>query len=78
MTAFSQRCDALPRLGIGRVHGIWRIYAQRRARYRPSGEDYPTYAQFLEVGVETGLDDDAQAWVESGRPATYHSGFKSR
>ena len=74
MTAFSQRCDALPRLGIG-VSTEYGASTHRGALdIGRLVRDYPTYAQFLEVGVsvETGLDDDAQAWVESGRPATYH------
>ncbi|MCA9659766.1 MAG: DUF692 family protein [Myxococcales bacterium] len=74
MPDFLDRARALPRLGLG-------ISTEYGARRQDGALDpaalraaHPTYAGFLEVGVELakGLDDDAQAWAARGWPTTYH------
>jgi uncharacterized protein (UPF0276 family) len=74
MPDFLARVDALPVLGLG----VSTEYGARRqdgaldpAQLRA---EHPTYAGFLEVGVEIvkGLDEDARAWAERGWPTTYH------
>lgn len=74
MTAFLQRVEKLPRLGIGvsteygaaESEGALDVRALRAAR--------PELAGFLEVGVETarGLDALAREWAEKRLPTTYH------
>ncbi len=74
MTAFDQRVERLPRLGIGvsteygagSQDGVLDVMALRR--------EAPQFASFLEIGIETakGLDDQAQAWVQADLPSTYH------
>jgi uncharacterized protein (UPF0276 family) len=71
---FAERVAALPRLGLGisteygagDAAGALDVLALRDA--------HPTYAAFLEVGVETakGLDRHARAWAARGLPTTYH------
>ncbi|MCC6623089.1 MAG: DUF692 family protein [Deltaproteobacteria bacterium] len=65
---------SLPRLGLGlsteygahRQAGALDPFALAAA--------HPTFASFLEVGVEVavGLDADARRWAAEGRPTTYH------
>lgn len=71
---FAERVRALPRLGLG-------VSTEYGAGDAPGALDplalhaaHPTFAAFLEIGVETakGLDRHAQAWIERGLPATYH------
>jgi uncharacterized protein (UPF0276 family) len=72
--SFLQRAPNLPHLGLG----VSTEYGARRASggLDPAAlrRDRPTWAAFLEVGVEIaqGLDDDARAWAAAGWPSTYH------
>jgi uncharacterized protein (UPF0276 family) len=68
------RLAALPSLGLG-------VSTEYGASVQDGALDvgallsaHPSYAQFLEVGVEVhkGLDDAARAWAAAGRPSTYH------
>ncbi len=70
----ASRVHKLPTLGIG-------VSTEFGAFRKPGSLDihqlrhqYPRYAQFLEVGVETrhGLDDDTLQWIKSGGQTTYH------
>ena len=70
---FTTRVRALPNLGLGvsteyGAKGAGGLDPLRLA------QEHPTFARFLEVGVEAdrGLDDDARRWAASGRPTTYH------
>src|SRR5262245_16335198 len=74
MTVFADRVRHIPTLGLG-------ISTEYGAATVPAALDplalraaYPTFAAFLEIGVEVvkGLDDTAQRWVHSGLPTTYH------
>ncbi len=74
MPDFLDRAHDLPKLGLG-------ISTEYGARRRDGALDpaalrrrEPSYAGFLEVGVELakGLDDDALAWAAAGLPTTYH------
>ncbi len=69
-----RRVHHLPTLGIG-------VSTEFGAFGKPGSLDihalrnqYPEYAQFLEVGVETrhGLDTDTLEWIDSGGLTTYH------
>jgi uncharacterized protein (UPF0276 family) len=71
---FPDRVHQLPVLGLG-------VSTEHGASDRPGSLDLnalcyaePTFASFLEVGVETskGLDRTARAWARHGLPATYH------
>jgi uncharacterized protein len=72
--SFLDRASRLPRLGLG-------VSTEYGAGKAPGALDlavlrdrHPTYAGFLEIGIETakGLDDDARAWAARGLPTTYH------
>jgi len=72
--SFELRVQSLPTLGIG-------ISTEYGASSAPSALDLhrlrveqPQFAGFLEIGIETlkGLDPQAEAWLSSGRPCTYH------
>jgi uncharacterized protein len=74
MPSFLQRVGQLPALGIG-------ISTEYGASATARGLDvftlratHPTFASFLEIGVEVvkGLDATAQRWVQRGLPSTYH------
>lgn len=74
MSNFHERVRELPVLGLG-------VSTEYGAGTSPGGLDvprlraeYPPYARFLEVGVETakGLDTHARQWVRKGWPTTYH------
>jgi uncharacterized protein (UPF0276 family) len=72
--SFLDRVKKLPTLGLGvsteygaqASSGALDPLALRRS--------HPSFAAFLEVGVETakGLDDTARAWAERRWPTTYH------
>ena len=71
---FLDRAPALPRLGLG-------VATEYGAHASPGSLDvvrlrreYPAFASFMEVGVETakGLDSDAKRWAAAGYPTTYH------
>jgi uncharacterized protein (UPF0276 family) len=64
----------LPRLGLG-------VSTEFGAANAPGALDlallrdlHPSYAGFLEIGIETakGIDDDARDWTARGLPTTYH------
>ena len=71
---FLRRARNLPHLGLGvsteygagQSIGALDVLGLRRV--------YPSYAGFLEVGLETvkGLDEQARAWIDSGGATTYH------
>jgi len=69
---FAERCEALPRLGIG----ISTEYGAGRGGLDPIElrRMHPDWVQFLEIGIdlERGVDADARRWIESGWPVTYH------
>jgi uncharacterized protein (UPF0276 family) len=71
---FLARVESLPTLGLG----VSTEYGARRqdGALDPAAlrAEYPEFARFLEVGVETikGLDADARAWAARGWPTTYH------
>ena len=71
---FLDRVGRLPVLGLG-VSTEYGAGDQRGA-LDPSQlrRFHPTYAGFLEVGLETakGLDRHARAWAQRGWPTTYH------
>jgi uncharacterized protein len=71
---FLSRAKALPHLGIG-------VSTEYGAHRSPGSldvmrlrKDHPSFAGFLELGVEVdkGLDDDARRWIEAGLATTYH------
>lgn len=72
--SFLHRVQHLPVLGIGPstehgagdAPGALDLLALRR--------EYPQYAGFLELGLETakGLDRHALSWLQTGAPTTYH------
>lgn len=71
---FLRRVAQLPALGLGvsteygaaTSAGALDVFALR--------ERHPSYAAFLEVGVEVekGYDSDARRWIERGHPSTFH------
>lgn len=72
--SFLDRVPALPRLGLG-------VSTEYGAGQAPGGLDvaalrreYPEFAGFLEVGLETlsGIDASTRAWLDAGLPTTYH------
>ncbi len=73
-SAFDQRVRDLPVLGIGVSTEYGAGSATGALDPLELRRRHPAYASFLELGVETvkGLDRDAQAWLESGAPTTYH------
>jgi len=74
MSNFDQRVTALPFLGLG-VSTEYGAGTQSGA-LDPAElrREHPTYANFLELGVEVakGFDADAQAWLATGAAVTYH------
>ncbi|MEE2786996.1 MAG: DUF692 family multinuclear iron-containing protein [Myxococcota bacterium] len=71
---FLDRCQSLPFLGVG-------VSTEYGAHSDGIGldpnelaEHHPEFGQFLEIGVEVskGLDQVSDAWLNSGRPCTYH------
>ena len=71
---FLERVKDLPFLGIGVSTEYGAFTADDALDLSELHRLYPAFAGFLEVGVEVakGLDADALAWVEQGRPTTYH------
>lgn len=71
---FLDRAAALPRLGVGVSTEYGAIDALGALDILALREAHPTYAAFLEVGVETskGLDQLADAWTARALPTTYH------
>ncbi|HCH61940.1 MAG: hypothetical protein CL927_04750 [Deltaproteobacteria bacterium] len=74
MSSFSERVRALPHLGLGvstEYGATDREHALDPVALR---EENPSWAAFLEVGVEVsvGLDVHAVRWAERGWPTTYH------
>lgn len=74
MASFVERAQALPCLGLG-VSTEYGASSQAGA-LDPAQlrREHPSFAGFLEVGVEVikGLDADALAWAEAGWATTYH------
>ena len=74
MGSFLERVESLPTLGLGvsteygagQQDGALDPFALRA--------EHPSFARFLEVGVELvkGLDEHARAWIARGWPTTYH------
>jgi hypothetical protein len=71
---FLDRVRQLPRLGLG-------VSTEHGAGKAPGALDlgllrdmHPSYAEFLEIGIETakGIDDDARDWTARCLPTTYH------
>ena len=71
---FAERVRQLPRLGLGVSTEYGAGDAGGSLDVLALHDAWPSYARFLEVGVETakGLDRHARAWVERGLPTTYH------
>jgi len=71
---FAARVRALPVLGLGVSTEYGAAFARGALDLRRLRRDYPAFAQFLEVGVETvkGLDAHTLEWVAEDRPTTYH------
>jgi uncharacterized protein (UPF0276 family) len=74
MPGFLARVADLPIVGLG-------VSTEYGARHQDGALDpaalrreHPSFAGFLEVGVEVvkGLDEDARAWAAQGWPTTYH------
>ena len=74
LAPFAVRVKALPELGLG-------VSTEYGAAGHPGALDlvglrrhFPSYAQFLEVGVEVavGIDAHARDWVAAGGRTTYH------
>ncbi|MEC8025529.1 MAG: DUF692 family multinuclear iron-containing protein [Myxococcota bacterium] len=72
--SFLERVSALPTLGIGVSTEYGAFRSETGLDIHRLQQRHPEFAAFLEVGVETlkGLDEDAQAWVMSSLPTTYH------
>jgi uncharacterized protein (UPF0276 family) len=64
----------LPVLGLGVSTEYGAALARGALDLRRLRREYPQFARFLEVGVETakGLDAHTHEWVAEGRPTTYH------
>lgn len=71
---FAERVARLPHLGLGVSTEYGAGDAAGSLDVLGLRDAHPTYAQFLEIGVETakGLDRHASAWVGRGLPTTYH------
>jgi len=71
---FAERVTALPPLGLGVSTEYGAGDATGALDVLALRAHHPSYARFLEVGVETakGLDRHARAWVARGLPTTYH------
>lgn len=72
--AFADRVARLPHLGIGVSTEYGAFAAEGSLDIEALHGRAPQYASFLELGIELrkGLDADAEAWLASGRPTTYH------
>jgi uncharacterized protein (UPF0276 family) len=71
---FAERVAALPRLGLGVSTEYGAADTAGSLDVLALHDAQPSYAAFLEVGVETakGLDRHARAWAARGLPTTYH------
>ena len=71
---FLDRVKRLPSLGIGVSTEFGALSATEHLDISALRTEYPQFAQFLEVGVETtkGIDRDTVDWVKANRPTTYH------
>ena len=71
---FLDRVKRLPSLGIGVSTEFGALSATENLDISALRSEYPQFAQFLEVGVETtkGIDRDTVDWVKANRPTTYH------
>lgn len=71
---FAERVQALPTLGVGLSTEYGAADAPETLDPAALRAAWPSFAAFLEVGVETakGLDRTARAWAAQGWPSTYH------
>lgn len=71
---FADRVTHLPRLGLGVSTEYGAFDGATALDVLALHDAHPTYAAFLEIGVEAGkgLDHQAAAWVARGLPTTYH------
>jgi uncharacterized protein len=71
---FTRRVQQLPRLGLGVSTEFGASAAQGALDIMALRQAHPSWAAFLEVGVEDskGMDHTANAWVTQGWPTTYH------
>jgi uncharacterized protein (UPF0276 family) len=72
MSAFTDRIERLPRLGVG-ISGEFNV----AAKGLDAGwmkENYPDLVHFYEYGsdLERGLDEGVRRWAAAGLPVTYH------
>ncbi|HIA04875.1 MAG TPA: DUF692 family protein [Myxococcales bacterium] len=74
MSGFFQRVQSLPVLGLGVSTEYGAGDSKESLDVLRLNQQYPHYARFLEVGVETtkGIDGHADAWINQGLPTTYH------
>lgn len=72
--SFTDRVRHLPVLGVGVSTEYGAAEATGALDVEALWRDHRAYAGFLELGVEAskGLDAQAHAWADSGRPTTYH------
>lgn len=72
--SFTARVRHLPHLGLGVSTEYGAGDSARALDVLALRDAHPSYAAFLEIGVETvkGLDRHARAWIERGLPTTYH------
>ena len=74
MGNFFERVRNLPMLGLGVSTEYGAAAATGALDVRALRTSHPSFARFLEVGVETskGLDAQALEWAAEGLPTTYH------
>jgi uncharacterized protein (UPF0276 family) len=74
MPSFVQRVQQFPALGIGISTEYGASATAEALDVFALRATHPTFAGFLEIGVEVvkGLDATAQRWVQCGLPRTYH------
>ncbi len=73
-TGFLERVNDLPRLGLGVSTEFGAFCHEHTLDPEKLLELDPRFAGFVEVGVEVakGLDEPTRAWIERGRPTTFH------
>lgn len=71
---FVERAALLPQLGIGVSTEYGAGESADALNVERLQQQYPQFAQFLEIGIEItkGLDQHAEQWIATGRPCTYH------
>ena len=73
-SSFSTRLENIPTLGMGVSTEYGALAARGSLDVKRLLRESPEYAQVLELGIELakGLDEESLAWVDAGRPTTYH------